>query len=65
LFLLLFLIYQDNDHSLYGQEVIRGAMHILISGFLVRAALWIWMQLPIPWRLIVRNLDNDLHGFWI
>ena len=39
LFLLLFLIYRDNGQSLHGQEVIRGAMHILLSGFFVRATL--------------------------
>jgi hypothetical protein len=34
--------------NLHGKEDIRGSMHILLSGFLVGATLWIWMQLPIP-----------------
>jgi hypothetical protein len=34
--------------TLYGKEVIRGAIHVLLSGFLVRATLWMWIQLPMP-----------------
>lgn len=57
-------------HSLYigtitlrKRELIRGTMFISLSGLVVRAT--IWGQLPIPWRLLLHNLDNDLHGFWI